>query len=740
MRTAKLLTHALFAKKNEDFVPVALPHTWNALDGQDGGSDYHRGACTYRIPLPDPTAGKRQYIEFCGANHVAEVYCNGSRVGEHRGGFSTFRFELTEFLRAEGNELAVEVFNGVCDVYPQRADFTFFGGLYRDISFIEVEDAHFDLLKHGSNAVFVTPYSTGNTRFDVFPVQAEGCAVEVEIFSAEGVSVAAGSAEAAAHTALRLDVAQPHLWHGVEDPYLYSARVSLTRGDAVLDEIAVSFGYRSFHVCPNTGFWLNGKNFPLHGVCRHQDRKDKGWAISKEDHLQDAELIREVGANTVRLAHYQHDQYFYSLCDRMGFVVWAEIPFISQFLEGRDARDNTLSQMTELISQNYNHPSICFWGLCNEITIGGFCPAQLENMQSLHALCKKTDPSRLTTVAQLGGVPVDSDHVYVSDVQSYNYYYGWYSHTVGLNAQRMDTWHAANPDKCYGISEYGADHYPCWHSAAPVNHDYTEEYALWYHRELLKIFASRPFLWATHVWNMFDFAVDSRNEGGFKGINAKGLVTHDRSIKKDTFYLYKAWWTKEPLVHIAGRRFIDRSPEERDIQVLTNGAEVTLLLNGKEVGTVPAEDHLAVFRNVPLQMGENILAAVIVGAEDTVILNGVPEHNPAYDAPDLLAAMRVGNWFEEQKDEGEAVNHYSLETNFGEMLSNPECLQIFTGWIMSQRKLPQVEKMTLVSRIPNYQTRLTDQHVRDIPAIRRLLNEDDLALLDRMLRRVKKAK
>ena len=738
MRTKTLLTQALFAKAGEAFAPVALPHTWNAFDGQDGGGDYWRGTGTYKISLPDPTPGKRQYIEFRGANHIATVFCNGKKLGEHRGGFSTFRFELTDAMAAADNELTVEVFNGVCDVYPQRADFTFFGGLYRDVTYIEVENAHFDLMKHGAEAVFVTPRNTGNTRVDLFPVNAEGCTVAVEIRDGEGNTVAQGSTAAEAHTFLRLDVENPHLWHAVEDPYCYSLQATLLCGEEELDQVTVTIGYRSFRVCPDTGFWLNGKNVPLHGVCRHQDRKDMGWAISRKEHEEDAQMIAEVGANTIRLAHYQHDQYFYDLCDRMGFVLWAEIPMISKFLEGKDAYDNTISQMTELVAQNYNHPAICFWGICNEITIGGYSEEQLRNMQDLHALCKRLDPSRLTTIAQLGSVKPDSDHVYVSDVQSYNYYLGWYSGTVDQNGARMDAWHAANPDKCYGISEYGADNYPCWHSATPFNHDYTEEYAVLYHHEMLKTFATRPFLWATHMWNMFDFAVDTRDEGGFKGINAKGLVTFDRKLKKDSFYLYKAYWNPEPMVHICGRRFLDRAPGERDVTVLTNGTEVTLELNGQLIGTQTAVDHKVVFADLPLRSGENTLVARSGGCEDTILLNGADEHNSAYDVPDIMAAVNAGNWFIEQSDEGEMENYYTIDLPGGIVFKNEECLRIVRGWLMATDRMPLSEKMTVISRLTNYQAMWGDRTIAQIPAVKRLMKQEDLELLDRMLRRVKK--
>ncbi|MGN0662192.1 MAG: glycoside hydrolase family 2 protein, partial [Faecalibacterium sp.] len=376
MRTIQTLTSALFAKSGAAFEKVALPHTWNAFDGQDGGSDYWRGIGTYQLDLPDPTEGKKQYIELQGANHVATVYCNGRELGTHKGGFSTFRYDLTPAMQEHGNVLTVTVSNARSEIYPQNADFTFYGGLYRDVNFVEVSPAHFDLLKDGTVGVFVTPRSNGKTRVDLFPVGAEGHTVVVEIKDAEGKVVASGKAKAEPHTVIKLDVAQPHLWHGMEDPYCYTVEASLYRGIDLLnvaaeDTVAVTIGYRSFHVDPNTGFWLNGKNVPLRGVSRHQDRQDKGWAISKADHEEDANLIKELGANTIRLAHYQHDQYFYDLCDHIGFALWAEIPFISQFRDSKEAHDNTISQMTELVAQNYNHPSIFFWGISNEITIAG---------------------------------------------------------------------------------------------------------------------------------------------------------------------------------------------------------------------------------------------------------------------------------------------------------------------------------------------------------------------------------
>ena len=532
MRNVTLLTEALFAKHGQSFETVALPHTWNALDGQDGGADYWRGIGTYEIKLPDPTKGKKQYIEIQGANHVATVYCNGRELGTHTGGFSTFRFDLTPAMKETGNVLTVTVSNAPADIYPQNADFTFYGGLYRDVNFIEVEPAHFDLLKVGTSGVFVTPHISGKTRVDLFPVGAEGAQLKVTLTDAEGNVVGTGETAAAEHAHVLIDVKEPHRWNGVADPYLYTLTATIEKDGEVKDTVVIPYGYRSFHVDSNTGFHLNGKSLPLHGVSRHQDRYNKGWAISKADHEEDVALIRELGANTIRLAHYQHDQYFYSLCDKTGFVLWAEIPFISQFIPSKEAYDNTISQMTELVAQNYNHPAIMFWGISNEILIGADREDLRKNLRDLHKLAKSMDPSRLTTMAQVSMTPMDSEHNYITDVVSYNHYFGWYGGDVEDNGPWFDKFHALNPDIPLGVSEYGAENILSWHSAEPENHDYTEEYANHYHPEMLKTVAKRPFLWSTHQWNCFDFAADARNEGGVQGRNNKGLVTYDRKTRR----------------------------------------------------------------------------------------------------------------------------------------------------------------------------------------------------------------
>ena len=683
MRIKTLLTEALFAKEGEQLAKVNLPHTWNALDGQDGGADYWRGIGTYQISLPNPTEGTKQYIEIQGANHVATVYCNGRELGTHKGGFSTFRFELTPAMKKEGNILTVVVTNAVSDIYPQNADFTFYGGLYRDVNYIEVHDAHFDLLMDGTDAVFVTPHNVGKTRVDLFPVNAAGCDILVELKDAEGNVVGSATTEAGEHAHVLIDVKEPHLWNGLADPYCYTCTATILADGEAQDAVTVTYGYRSFHVCPNTGFWLNGKNVPLHGVARHQDRQDKGWAISKADHEEDVALIKELGANTIRLAHYQHDQYFYELCNRAGFVLWAEIPFISQFIPTEEAYNNTISQMTELVAQNYNHPAIMFWGISNEILIGEDREDLRQNLRDLNELAKAMDPSRLTTMAQVSMTPMDSEHNYITDVTSYNHYFGWYVGDVEDNGPWLDKFHAMHPDKPLGVSEYGAENILTWHTAEPDNHDYTEEYANYYHQEMLKTFAARPYLWATHQWNCFDFAADARNEGGVQGRNNKGLITYDRKVKKDAFYVYKAWWNPEPMVFVSGGRFVNRGPEaERNVIVYTNCDQVTLVVNGVDVATKAAEDHMIVFENVVVD-GENVISAYSGDVKSNEIkLCGVAEHDYSYDMPEGNAGA---NWFDDPAAIAARAafkypkGYYSIKDKVNVLMANPQAAAILGG-------------------------------------------------------------
>lgn len=739
MRKNIFIKEAEFAKEDAEFEPVTLPHTWNAFDGQDGDGYYFRGTGIYKIKLPTTDFDKKQFIEFRGANHSAKVYLNDTYVGSHEGGFSSFRFELTQHIVQGDNVLTVYVNNEVSHIYPQRADFTFCGGLYRDVCLIEVEKSHFNLEKQGSSGIFITPNPSGTTRFDVFTVDADGMNVEIDISDAEGNIVASVSDSALPHTTVYTKLNSPILWDGINNPYLYKAVIRLTSGDKPADEITEYFGYRSFHVSPERGFYLNGKSMPLHGVGMHQDRKDKGWAISDADRKEDAELIKELGANTVRLAHYQHDQNFYDLCDRYGFVVWAEIPFISEFLTGEKSYNNTISQMTELIYQNYNHPSVCFYGIANEITIGGFTEELYKNLCDLHKLCKSLDPSRLTTIAHIKGVPKDSNHLYITDVQSYNHYFGWYEGKTDDIGPEIDLLHKMHPDRCFGISEYGADCLTKWHSINPINHDYTEEYQAYYHHEMLKAFAKRPYLWATHQWIMFDFAADARDEGGSKGQNNKGLVTRDRKIKKDSYYVYKSFWSKDPVVHIAGRRFVNRAPDEGKITVYTNMEEITLVVNGKMIAHKKAIDNCVCFENVELALGKNTINAYCNDVSDTITLYGVSSHDSQYDLPEIQEALSKGNWFDyDILDDNEKIKDgfYSLNDSIGVVLSNDKCMDLMRKWILSNDHIALDTRLLLSSRLTNWKAMWADRTIPQM--LDQHMTKKDFKVIEAQLQKIRK--
>lgn len=604
---------------------VDLPHTWNARDGQDGGNDYWRGTCIYRTHFAAPqfnTASHQVWIQFDGVNASAHVVLNGSPVCNHDGGYSTFRANITELLRDE-NELTVEVDNSKNDrVYPQKADFTFYGGIYRDVSLMVVSKNHFTLDYFGGPGIRITPTVQGADASVQVTTWHDGEGeVSIELLDAAGNTVATGKGPD-----ITLTIFNAHLWNGVKDPYLYSCKARLVVNGTVEDEITTRFGVRSFKVDPKKGFFLNGKSYPLHGVSRHQDRKGLGNAITHEMHDEDMALIKEIGANTIRLAHYQHDQYFYDLCDEVGMVVWAEIPYISEHMP--NGRENTISQMKELIIQNYNHPCIVCWGVSNEITISTKDKKDmLDNHRQLNDLCHEMDKTRLTTLACYAMCGPFNRSAHITDMVSWNLYLGWYVPGFILNDLWMGFFHLCFPNRPFGYSEYGAEGMPNLHSTHPHRGDHTEEYQAKYHEYMLRCFKRHPWMWATHVWNMFDFAADARDQGGEPGMNHKGLVTFDRKTKKDSFYLYKAWWSDEAFVHICSKRFVERTGSTATVKVYSNQSTVALYVNGNKVGEQTGE-HVFTFK-VPLN-GELHIQAVAGDRTDESVIRHVDTPNPEY--------------------------------------------------------------------------------------------------------------
>ncbi len=653
---------------NWDF--VNLPHTWNAIDGQDGDNDYYRGTCYYakvlnKSELPE---ADRYYLEFKGANSIAEVFVGGKKLARHEGGYSTWRVDITEYL-GENTLVAVSVDNsdGV-PVYPQMADFTFYGGLYRDVNLIAVAEGHFDLDYYGAPGIKVTPTVDGKVEIVTYLINAkQSQKVAYIIKDADGKTVAEtlGGAKAV------LTVENPHLWQGRKDPYLYTAEAKLMEGDEVLDNISARFGFRSFEIDPDKGFILNGEKYPLRGVSRHQDRWGFGNALLPEHHEEDIDLIMEVGATTIRLAHYQHDQYFYDLCDEKGLVIWAEIPYISKHMP--QARENTISQMKELIAQNYNHPSIVVWGLSNEITMNGSDADLIENHNILNDLCHEWDKTRLTTMACVSMCDINDPYVQIPDTVSYNHYFGWYGGETSMNGPWLDNFHAKFPNIPIGMSEYGCEALD-WHTSTPVQGDYTEEYQAYYHEELIKQLFTREYLWATHVWNMFDFGADARNEGGENGQNHKGLVTFDRKYKKDSFYAYKAWLSDEPFVHICGKRYTDRVEDVTKVTVYSNLPEIELFANGESLGKQQSAEHFFYF-DVP-NKGETVLTAKAGDCTDESFLRKVDTFNEAYRLKEKGAVL---NWF----DITEVPGYFSLNDKMSDVLRSEGGRQLFMG-IMAQ--------------------------------------------------------
>ena len=649
---------------------VNIPHSWNAIDGQDGDNDYFRGTAYYaksfnKMDLPE---ADQYYLELKGANSSADVYLNGKALAHHDGGYSTWRVNITEALEAM-NLLVIAVDNSANEtVYPQMADFTFYGGIYRDVNVICVNNSHFDLDYYGGPGLKITPAIAGNdanVEVEVYVTNlTDAQKLVYTIYDKEENVIA--SVETT-DTKVTLDIKDAHLWNGRKDPYLYCCEVELTENGEVIDNVCNRFGCRTFEIDPDNGFILNGQEYPLRGVSRHQDRWGYGNALLPEHHEEDIDLICEMGATTIRLAHYQHDQYFYDLCDERGLVIWAEIPYISKHMP--TGRENTISQMKELIVQNYNHPSIVVWGLSNEIGIGGSDDDLLENHNILNDLCHEMDPTRLTTIAAVSMCKMDDPYLQIPDVVSYNHYFGWYGGETAMNGPWFDKFHAMHPSIPIGCSEYGCEALN-WHTSNPMQGDYTEEYQAYYHEELIKQFFSRKYLWATHVWNMFDFGADARNEGGENGQNHKGLVTFDRKYKKDSFYAYKAWLSDEPFVHLCSKRYIDRVEDVTKVTVYSNQPEVELFANGVSVGKKAAEDHFFYFE--VKNEGETKLVAVAGDSKDESIIRKVDTFNEEYR---LVEKGAILNWFDIETREG----YLSLNDKMSDVIATMQGKLLFMG-------------------------------------------------------------
>ncbi|MER6560015.1 glycoside hydrolase family 2 TIM barrel-domain containing protein [Streptomyces sp. NPDC001027] len=626
---------------------VTTPHTWNAVDGADGGNDYHRGVGWYRrhYTVPSELAGKRLYLQFAGVDQVADVWVNGTYLGQHKGGYSRFRFDATAVLVPGGdNVIAVKASNARdADVAPLSADYTFQGGVYRNVSLWAVDDLHVRMTDYAGPGVYlrqsnVTAASatvTVTTKLWNDGNATRSVVVRTVIADRSGTVVAetsstAQTVPAATGTEVQqtLRISNPHLWNGLADPYLHNAVVEIHDvtggGDTITDAVTERLGLRSIAVDADTGFRLNGSRLHLHGVNLHQDRAGKGWAISDADHTQDFDLIGEIGANAVRMAHYQHDQKDYNLADERGMIVWAEIPLVDLVTDSAAFTAGAQNQLRELIRQNYNHPSIAFWGIGNEqIDYNGAATNKL--LASLAGIVEAEDPDRLSTYAVRGEDPDDAQAGLHTRTTGFNKYYGWYYGSkdgdLGAWADRV---HANSPTRRIAVSEYGVGASTAQHELnppkpAPGGSWHPEEYQALFHEAAWQQLAQRPFVWGTFVWAMFDFPSDGRNEGGQPGINDKGLVTRDRQIRKDAFYWYKANWAAAPTLYITSRRWTRRTEATTELKVYSNADKVTATLNGVSLGAVSSSDHVFRWTGVTLRPALNtvVVTATVNGSTYT---------------------------------------------------------------------------------------------------------------------------
>jgi beta-galactosidase len=605
---------------------ITLPHTWNALDGQDGRNDYFRGPCWYRLLLhlqPDPT--KQYFLRFEAASMVADVYLNGYPAAHHVGAFAAFCLDITPLIHPGDNLLAVRVDNSPTpDVPPLSGDFTICGGLYRNVHLLTLNKIHISPLDDASPGVYLQPLSiqpdsaTVSARTLLQNDSPTDTSVNVRCTITDASNHQVSSSEipqqipaaASADVSQNLTIPTPHLWNGLADPYLYQTTVDVIQNGKILDRVIQPLGLRTFRVDAQKGFFLNNNPYPLHGVAVHQDFFNKGWAISPADIEQSYALIEEMGCNTVRLAHYQHPDYEYSLCDRTGIVVWAEACLVNRISDTPAFYAAAREQVRELIKQNYNHPSICFWSLFNEL--GPHTRTDWRLVHDLNDIAHHLDPTRLTVAAS--HLPAEIPLNGYPDLIGFNRYFGWYTGTVSDWPTELDKLHATLPNRSIGISEYGAGasilqhEYPTTQPSTK-GHWHPEEWQSQVHETAWRAISQRPWLWGTYVWCMFDFASDARNEGDTPGRNDKGLVTADRQTPKDAFYFFKANWSEKPFVHITDQRYTPRPPGPADLKIYSNCDTVRLFLNGQFLGARSSADHIFVWNQIPLPTGKYELTA-----------------------------------------------------------------------------------------------------------------------------------
>lgn len=612
---------------------VDLPHTWNQSDFMSP-EGYYRGYGSYsrKLAVPASYAGKRLFLKFEGAGTEATVFVNGQGVGNHKGAYNNFVFEITPYVHP-GDTCAVAV---VCnnsqrlDIAPQGGDFNQYGGLYRDAWLVVTDDVCISPLYYGSSGVLVSQPRVddrlASIRADIHLSSLsgyDGCEIDFSILDASGSKVVdkPGVLVHSDRVTVSAEIADPHLWNGRQDPYLYKTVTVLKRNGKEIDRVEENIGLRYFSVDPDKGFFLNGKHLKLHGVCRHQDWADIAVALKEEHHLADFDFFDEMGVDALRLAHYPQAKRMFQEADRRGYVVWEEIPFVGGYVHDEGFHENLRQQLREMIIQNYNHPSICFWGIFNEIH-GSFDAI----VDELNALAHELDPFRMTVSA----TDQEGSFNLITDAIGWNKYYGWYTDSVADFGPFLDDWHARHPQTLLAISEYGGGA-SVQHHVAKYDRDekaagfadpfHPEERQVWIHRNDWKAIAERDFVWGSFVWNMFDFASSIRREGDTRGQNDKGLVTRDRKERKDAFYFYKVNWNKTVnTVHLCSKRYTEREDSLTDVIVFTTAPSARLYVNGKLVGTQKADSYATViWKDVVLSPGANEVVVRTSVGEDSAI-------------------------------------------------------------------------------------------------------------------------
>lgn len=663
-----------------DGQPVRLPHVWNKEDASREGARLYTTSFHWSA-----SAEKKMFLEFGAVAGAAKVWVNEQPIGEHRGGYACFRFEVTDALREGKNTVAVLADNTrYPDINPLMGDFNNYGGIYRTVTLIETGCAHFDLLYHGTSGLDLTvSVENGIGILTASSHTVGGDVVEYELL--EGQRMIAQASAPADGSSVILKIEQPRLWDGMADPHLYTCRARLLAGGEVADEVSLPCGFRTIRMTADKGLFLNGRHIHIDGVAKHQDREGAGCAPTEAQLDEDFALIREIGANAVRLSHYQHPQYFYDLCDQNGLLVWAEIPMLSM-PDGNDAVvENAKQQLTELILQNRHHPAIYCWGVQNEIAMMGESLEMYRKTGELNALVKKLDPSRLSACANLYCVKNNSQLNFITDLVGYNIYYGWYYGEMEDYSSFFQKFRTDNPQVPLGVSEYGVDCSTGYHSDAPQRKDYSEEFQALFHETVYPQIAAREDLWGSYVWNMFDFGSAIRDEGGVKGKNCKGLVSFDRKTKKDAFYYYKAQWSSEPFVYITGRRYQKRCGDQTTVKVYSNQPEVTLTVNGTVFSALRGK-IVFLFEQVPLAQGDTRLTVTAGECTDEIILSRVEKPESSYIFVDPHPEINVKNWFTMGQSEDDLFpeGRFSVMDEIGDLQASRE------AWALLEEMTPEI--------------------------------------------------